>query len=87
MHRGEVVMTEVEDSFQDAVNGLQEVAHEVKPPDAWRDFGDVSMDEFWQAWPEIRAWGEWLWQLVDKERGERAGPAEETEHDDIGGGG
>jgi hypothetical protein len=81
-------MDEVEESLQDSMAAIQEVAHSVKPPDAWRRFGDVTVESFWQSWPEIRAWGEWLWTLIDNERGEKATPvAPDAETDETGGGG
>jgi len=81
-------MDDVEQSFQDALAALEEVSAEVKPPDAWRDFGDVTVERFWQAWPNVRAWGEWLYTLVQNERGEQAAPVgDDDEHQETGGGG
>jgi hypothetical protein len=35
----------------------------------------------------VRAWGEWLYTLIDKERGEKAEPVSpHDEHEEIGGG-
>ncbi len=81
-------MDEREESLQDALAALEEVAGEVKPPDAWRDFGDLTLERFWQSWPTVRAWGEWLWTLVDNERGDKATPvAPDAGDEEIGGGG
>jgi hypothetical protein len=76
---------DLEDRFHDAVSALALVSQEMKSPDAWRAFGDVTLEEFWQTWPSIRGWGEWLWRLVDGERGEKAVPVAEDE--ELGGGG
>jgi hypothetical protein len=81
-------MTEdLEDRFHEAIAALEVVSHEMKSPDAWREFGDLTLEEFWRNWPGIRGWGEWLWRLVDNERGEKATPAGESDHDELGGGG
>lgn len=81
-------MDETEETLQDSLAGLEEIAKTVKPPDAWRRFGDVTLERFWQSWPDVRAWGEWLFTLIEKERGEQAEPVpHDEEHDETGGGG
>ena len=81
-------MDDVEQSLQDALAALEEVSAEAKPPDAWRAFGDVTVERFWQAWPGIRAWGEWLYTLINNERGDKAEQVEhDDEHDETGGAG
>ncbi|HEX2030298.1 MAG TPA: hypothetical protein VHL78_02700 [Actinomycetota bacterium] len=77
-------MEELEETLNDSVSGLQEVAATVKPPEGWRRFQDVTIEQFWQSWPEIRAWGEWMWQLIDAERGEKATPVADPELDESG---
>lgn len=77
-------MKEVEGSVQDSMAALQEVAHTTKPPEAWRGFSDVTLEQFWQAWPDVRAWGEWMWRLIDAERGERAAPVTDPDLDESG---
>ena len=77
-----------EDRFHEAIAALEEVSGEVKPPQAWDDFGPVPLEEFWQSWPQVRAWGEWLWRLVDADRGERAAPAsDDSPYEETGGSG
>ena len=81
-------MDDVEQSFQDALAALEEVSAETKPPDAWRDFSDMTSERFWQTWPQIRGWGEWLYTLIDNERGDKAEPVSpDAEHEETGGGG
>lgn len=77
-------MEELEETVNESVTGLQEVAASTKPPEAWRSFGDATLEQFWQSWPDVRAWGEWLWQLIDKERGEKAAPVTDPELDESG---
>lgn len=78
---------ELEEQFHDAVAALEVVSHEIKPPDAWGEFDDLTLEEFWRAWPQIRGWGEWLWRLIEADRGEKAAPeAEDSPYEEIGGG-
>lgn len=77
-------MDELEETFADSVSGLQEVAGGIKPPEAWRRFGELSVEQFWQAWPEVRAWGEWMYTLIQNERGDRATPVTDPDLDESG---
>lgn len=80
-------MDEIDESLQDSISALEEIAADVKPPEAWSRLDSVTVERFWQAWPNVRAWGEWLFTLADKERGEKAEPAApDAEHEEIGGG-
>ncbi|MGH2739490.1 MAG: hypothetical protein ACRDH6_03260 [Actinomycetota bacterium] len=76
---------ELEEKLQEAVADLKVVAAGLKPGGAWRDFQELTIEEFWQSWPEIRAWGEFLYQLISKERDEKAEPATGSEYDELGG--
>ena len=70
-----------EQSFHEAILALESLAKEEKAPDAWRAMGETTVEDFWRAWPEIRGWGQWLWQLVDGERAEHAKPDDQTDVD------
>ncbi len=79
-------MKEMEDKLGEAVADLEIVSQGLKAPDAWREFGDLTLEAFWQSWPGVRAWGEWLWTLIDDERGDRAAPvAPDAEDEETGG--
>ncbi len=78
---------DLEEQFHDAVTSMDVVSHEMKPPEAWDVFGEVTLEDFWRTWPQLRGWAEWLWRLIDAERGEKATPAEESPHEEIGGSG
>jgi hypothetical protein len=85
--RAEVPMDERQaERFQEAVGSLETLAGEIKPPEAWRAFGDQHLEDFWRAWPEVRAWAQWLWQLVDDERREHAAQVSDPDLDESGGG-
>jgi hypothetical protein len=73
-----------EQAFQDAILTLETHAQETKAPETWRSLSDQTTEDFFRAWPQIRAWGEWLWQLIDNERGEKAAPVSDPELDETG---
>ena len=80
-------MDDLEETLNDSMAGLEEVAGQAKPPEAWRDLGDTTLERFWQTWPQVRAWGQWLWTLIDNERGDKATPVGPDAEEEIGGGG
>jgi hypothetical protein len=82
-----VPVDDFEDTLNDSMAGLEEVAGQTKPPEAWRDLDDVTLERFWQTWPQVRAWGQWLWTLIDNERGDKAAPVVPDAEEEIGGGG
>jgi len=73
--------------FGTAVFVLDHVSEKLTPEDAERAFGEVSKENFWRMWPNITAWAETLWGLIDDERGHMARPALDEDLDDVGGGG
>jgi hypothetical protein len=77
-------LNELEDTLNDSLAGLHEVVAAVKPPDAWRRFSDLTVEQFWQNWPEIRGWGEWMWTLINNEREEKAAPVSDPDLDESG---
>jgi hypothetical protein len=82
-----VAVDDLEEALNDSMAGLEEVAGQAKPPEAWRDLGDTTLERFWQTWPQVRAWGQWLWTLIDNERGDKATPVAPDTEEEIGGGG
>jgi hypothetical protein len=73
-----------EQAFQESILSLETQARETKAPETWRNLSDQTTEDFFRAWPQIRAWGEWLWQLIDNERGEKAAPVQDPELDETG---
>ena len=73
-----------EQAFNEAILALETRAQETKAPETWRGLSDQATEDFFRAWPQIRAWGEWLWQLIDNERGEKAAPVQDPELDETG---
>ena len=77
----------LEYGFGTAVFVMDHVAGKVAATDAERDFNEVTKENFWRMWPDIREWGEQLWQVLEDERGDMARPAVDEELDEVGGGG
>lgn len=75
-----------EQAFHEAILALETRAQETKAPETWRSLSDQATEDFFRAWPEIRAWGQWLWQLIEAERGEKAEPVQDPELDETGDG-
>jgi hypothetical protein len=78
---------QLEYGFGTAVYVLDHTADKLTPSDAESDFGEVTKENFWRMWPDIRQWAEELWQRLDEERGNQARPVEDDLVDDVGGGG
>jgi hypothetical protein len=78
---------QLEYGFATAVFVLEHTAGKITSDDAERDFGEVTKENFWRMWPEIRDWAERLYQLVDDERSHMASPVQDEELDETGGGG
>jgi hypothetical protein len=78
---------QLEYGFGTAVFVLDYTADKLTAMDAERKFGEVTKENFWRMWPEVREWAEALWRLIDDERGSMARPVEDEELDDVGGGG
>jgi hypothetical protein len=78
---------QLEYGFGTAVYVLDHTAEKLTPTDAESGFGEVTKENFWRMWPEIRQWAEELWRRLDEERGNQARPAEDELVDDVGGGG
>jgi hypothetical protein len=78
---------QLEYGFGTAVFVLDYTADKLTATDAERKFGEVTKENFWRMWPDVREWAEALWRLIDDERGSMARPVEDEELDDVGGGG
>jgi hypothetical protein len=78
---------QLEYGFGTAVYVLDHTAEKLSVEEADSGFGEVTKENFWRMWPDIRAWAEDLWQRLDQERGNQARPAEDDLVEDVGGGG
>jgi len=78
---------QLEYGFGTAVFVMDHVAGKLAAADAEREFNEVTKENFWRMWPDIREWGEQLWRVLEDERGDMARPALDEELDEVGGGG
>lgn len=73
--------------FGTAIFVLDHTAGKLKVDEAERSFGDLTKENFWRMWPNIKAWADDLWEQIEDERGHLSRPALDEELDDVGGGG
>jgi hypothetical protein len=78
---------QLEYGFTTAVFVLDHTAGKISPAEADSGFGEVTKENFWRMWPEVRSWAEELWQRLEDERGNASRPVEDEDLDDVGGGG
>jgi hypothetical protein len=78
---------QIEYGFTTAVFVLEHTADKITADEAESGFSEVTKENFWRLWPEVREWAEQLWQRLDDERSAMARPVEDEELDDVGGGG
>jgi hypothetical protein len=78
---------QLEYGFGTAVYILDHTADKISTEEADSDFGEVTKENFWRMWPDIRAWAEELWRRLDDERSNQSRPVEDELADDVGGGG
>jgi hypothetical protein len=84
---GTEVQEQLEFGFGTAVFVLDHTAAKLTPEEAERVFGEVTKENFWRMWPNIRSWAESLFEMLDEDRMITATPVEDEELDDVGGGG
>ena len=73
--------------FGTAVFVLDHTADKLTPEEAERSFSEVTKENFWRMWPNVRGWAESLWQMIEDERAHPSRPVGDEELDDVGGGG
>jgi hypothetical protein len=78
---------QLEYGFMTAIFVLDHAAGKISSAEAERDFGEVTKENFWRMWPDVREWAESLWQRLEDERRSTSRPVEDEELDDVGGGG
>ncbi|HJP66791.1 MAG TPA: hypothetical protein VKA30_10870 [Actinomycetota bacterium] len=78
---------QLEYGFGTAVYVLDHTADKLSAEDADSGFGEVTKENFWRMWPDIKTWADDLWRRLDDERRNQARPVEDDLADDVGGGG
>lgn len=77
-------MEENEHAFGTAVFILDHTVQKVPPTTALSRFGDVTQENFWRMWPQIKMWCDALWVEIEEERGAHSTPADDDEHHELG---
>jgi hypothetical protein len=80
-------MEDTEHAFGTAIFILDHTVQRISADEAVRRFGDVTQENFWRMWPQIRLWAESLYHHIEEDRRLHATPADEDEHLEIGGSG
>ncbi|MEX0832761.1 MAG: hypothetical protein WD757_04120 [Actinomycetota bacterium] len=80
-------MEDTEHAFGTAVFILDHTVQRVSADEAVKKFSDVTQENFWRMWPQIKLWGDSLYSHVEEDRRLHATPADEDEHLDVGGSG
>ncbi len=81
-------MEDIEHAFGTAIFILDHTLQKTSAKEALRTFGDVTQENFWRMWPEIRDWAEDLWHEIEEERGLHASPVDDDDdHLETGGSG
>ena len=81
-------MEDTEHAFGTAIFILDHTVERRSADDALRTFGDVTQENFWRMWPQIKSWGETLWHQIEDERRHHSSPVDgDDEHAELGGGG
>lgn len=80
-------MEDTEHAFGTAIFILDHTVQRVSADEAVKKFSDVTQENFWRMWPQIKLWGESLYSHVEEDRRLHATPADEDENLDVGGSG
>ncbi len=80
-------MDDVEHAFGTAVFIFDHTVQRVSAEEAVRKFGDVTQENFWRMWPQIKMWADNLWDEIEEDRRLHATPADQDDDLELGGGG
>ncbi|HYV00872.1 MAG TPA: hypothetical protein VEM93_00795 [Actinomycetota bacterium] len=78
---------QLEYGFGTAIFVLDHTAEKISPEEAERSFGEVTKENFWRMWPDVKQWADALWRSLEDERSSMARPVLDEELDEVGGGG
>ena len=77
-------MEDNEHAFGTAIFILDHTVQKVPQSEALSRFGDLTQENFWRMWPQIKMWCDALWADIEDERGGHATPVDEDEDLEIG---
>lgn len=78
-------MEDIEHAFGTAVFILDHTVSKVSAHNALGSFGDVTQENFWRMWPQIKMWCDSLWNEIEEERGHHARPHDDDDPHESGG--
>lgn len=81
-------MEDTEHAFGTAIFILDHTVERTSVDDALSRYGDVTQENFWRMWPQIKAWGDGLWAQIEGERRHHSSPVgdDDDDHTELGGG-
>jgi hypothetical protein len=77
-------MEEVEHAFGTAVFILDHTVQKISAHEALGKFDDVTQENFWRMWPQIKMWCDGLWEEIQEDRGAHSQPHDQDEHQETG---
>lgn len=80
-------MEDVEHAFGTAMFILDHTVQRMSADDAVKKFGDVTQENFWRMWPQIKMWADHLWDEIQDDRGLHATSVDLDDDLELGSGG
>ena len=80
-------MDDIEHAFGTAIFIMDHTVQKMSADAALGTFGDLTQENFWRMWPQIKLWCDTLWNDIEDERGTHAQPHDEESFDELGGSG
>ena len=77
-------MDETAERFLQVINDLEEVTRALSPERAHVEFDEVTLQVFWQRWPDLSGWSGSLWRMLSQELAHPSAPHLDAELDEIG---
>lgn len=80
-------MDDIEHSFGTAVFIFDHTVQKVSAHKALQTFGDVTQENFWRMWPQIKMWCDAFWDEIEEDRGVHSQPHDDEDPRELGEGG
>jgi hypothetical protein len=80
-------MDDIEHSFGTAVFIFDHTVQKVSAHKALQTFGDMTQENFWRMWPQIKMWCDAFWDEIEEDRGIHSQPHDDDDPHELGEGG
>jgi hypothetical protein len=80
----EVRMDDAAERFLLLLHEFEEITQEISARRAHAEFDQVTLQLFWQRWPEFSSWAGSLWRLLSEELTVPASPHLDPDLDELG---